>query len=53
MKVISDICDKVFVLNFGKKLAEGTPEEIRQDEQVLEAYLSGASGGLSREFETG
>ena len=42
MKVISDICDKVFVLNFGKKMAEGTPEEIQQDEQVLKAYLRGA-----------
>jgi len=42
MKVISDICDKVLVLNFGKIMAEGTPEEIRKDEQVLKAYLSGA-----------
>jgi len=42
MKVISDICDKVCVLNFGKKMAEGTPEEIQQNEQVLKAYLSGA-----------
>jgi ABC-type branched-subunit amino acid transport system ATPase component len=42
MKVISDICDKVFVLNFGKNMAEGTPEEIQQNEQVLKAYLSGA-----------
>ena len=42
MKVISDICDKVFVLNFGRKMAEGTPEEIQQNEQVLKAYLGGA-----------
>jgi len=42
MKVISKICDKVFVLNFGKNMAEGTPEEIQQNKQVLKAYLSGA-----------
>ena len=42
MKVISDVCDKVFVLNYGKKIAEGTPQEIQQNEQDLEAYLSGA-----------
>lgn len=42
MKVIANLCDKVFVLNFGKLLAEGTPEEIQQDEQVLKAYLGGA-----------
>lgn len=42
MKVISDICDKVYVLNFGRKMAEGTPEEIQQNEQVLKAYLGGA-----------
>jgi branched-chain amino acid transport system ATP-binding protein len=47
MKVISRICDKVIVLNFGKKIAEGTPGEIQQDKEVLEAYLSGASEGRS------
>jgi len=48
MKVISDICDKVYVLDFGRKIAEGTPEEIQKDEAVLQAYLSrprGAAGG--------
>ena len=42
MKVISSICDKVYVLNFGQKIAEGTPEEIQQNGQVLDAYLGGA-----------
>jgi len=43
MKVISEICDKVIVLDFGKKIAEGTPEKIQKNEKVLEAYLSGRS----------
>jgi ABC-type branched-subunit amino acid transport system ATPase component len=43
MKVISDICDKVYVLDFGRMIAEGTPQEIQQNEAVLEAYLSGSS----------
>jgi len=42
MKVISDVCEKVFVLNFGQILAQGTPAEIQRDDQVLKAYLGGA-----------
>lgn len=43
---IADLCSRVFVLNYGEKLAEGTPEEIMDNEAVIEAYF-GADGGTS------
>ena len=39
MGVVMDISDKVVVLDYGKKLAEGTPDEVRGNQTVIDAYL--------------
>jgi branched-chain amino acid transport system ATP-binding protein len=42
MGLIMEVCDRIVVLNFGEKIAEGRPEEIQRNSAVIEAYLGGA-----------
>jgi len=46
VKLILGLCDRVAVLDYGKKIAEGVPEEVRRNPAVIAAYLGGEAANL-------
>ncbi|MBA7610541.1 Lipopolysaccharide export system ATP-binding protein LptB [subsurface metagenome] len=45
MKAVMDLCDRIAVLNYGQKITEGLPGEIRENKEVIEAYLGKERAG--------
>jgi branched-chain amino acid transport system ATP-binding protein len=45
MKLVMGICERLYVLNYGRVLATGKPEEIQQNPEVIKAYLGADAAG--------
>ncbi|MBX3311370.1 MAG: ABC transporter ATP-binding protein [Microbacteriaceae bacterium] len=53
MRLVMDLADRVMVIDFGKKIALGTPDSVQKDTAVISAYLGGATDEVIAEFAGG
>jgi branched-chain amino acid transport system ATP-binding protein len=51
MGLVLTICDLIVVLEFGKVIAAGAPDDVRRNPLVVKAYLGGAAGGTTAAVE--
>src|SRR5256885_1039893 len=47
MGVVMDLCDRLIVMEYGKKIAEGSPDQIQRNPDVIRAYIGHADGGTA------